>query len=134
MTEGGLLVADNGHDGRGTIHNPTLSGGAMTGNDALPEEKIDRDHLLAISTDLIKSLHRRIHGRRFRSNQHDNAKLGYARALVQALQCHSAIIRDQEQEEIKDRLARIEAVMERRERERKYLEKAERESAGRRRP
>ena len=66
--------------------------------------------MLIISSDLIWSLHRRISGRRFRGNKHDSVKLGYARALVAALQCHSSIIKDLEQEEIKARLGRIEAA------------------------
>ena len=133
MTETAVLLADNGLNGGATAPLPAVNQATGPENDTHSEEKIDREQLLIISTDLILSLHRRISGRRFRGNKHDSVKLGYARALVAALQCHSSIIKDLEQEEIKARLGRIEAALEIREQERKYLEQVEREQAKRRR-
>lgn len=133
MTESAVLLADNGLDGGATAPLSAVNQATGPENDAQIEGKIDREQLLIISTDLILSLHRRISGRRFRGNKHDGTKLGYARALVAALQCHSSIIKDLEREEIKDRLSRIETALETRERERKYLEQVEREQAKRRR-
>ena len=133
MTETAVLLADNGLNGGATTSLSPADQATEPENNALAEEKIDREQLLIISSDLIWSLHRRISGRRFRGNKHDSVKLGYARALVAALQCHNSIIKDLEQEEIKARLGRIEAALEIRDQERKYLEQVEREQAKRRR-
>lgn len=95
-------------------------------------EKIDRDRLLEISSALVDSLDRRHRAKVFRSSKHDPTKLAYARALIAALQCHGSILKDLEQEEVKDRLSRIEAALEIRERDRKYREQIEREYAKRR--
>jgi len=128
------LLADNGLDGGATAPLAPADRATWTGNDAQTEEKINRDQLLVLSSDLIRSLHRRISGPRFRGNQHDSTKLGYARALVAAVQAHNQVLRDQEQEEIKARLTRIEATLETRDRDKKYLEQLEREQAKWRRP
>jgi len=133
MTETAVLLADSGLDGGATAPLSPVDRATWTGNNAQTEEKIDRVQLLDLSSDLIRSLHRRISGRRFRANKHDATKLGYARALVAALTAHSSLIKDMEQEEIKDRLARIEATLETRDRDQKYLEQIEREQAKRRR-
>ena len=90
-------------------------------NSANLPEKIERDELLRISTALIRTLDRRFRARVFRSSKHDSVRLQYARAIVAALTAHSSIAKDQEAEEIKDRLSRIEAALETREMERKYL-------------
>ena len=64
MTETAVLLADNGH-GRGTTAPlPPANRAAESGNDAQADEKIDREQLLAVSTDLIRSLHHRISGPR----------------------------------------------------------------------
>ena len=108
MTETAVLLADNGH-GRGTTAPlPPANRAAESGNDAQADEKIDREQLLAVSTDLIRSLHRRISGPRFRGNQHDSTKLGYARALVAAVQVHNQVLRDMEMEELERRIAALE--------------------------
>jgi|GEM_PF-1307651 len=133
MTESGVLLADSGLDGGATAPLSPVDRATWTGNDAQTEEKIDRDQLLVLSSDLIRSLHRRISGHRFRANKHDGTRLAVARALVQAITAHNQVLRDMEQEEIKDRLARIEATLETRDRDQKYLEQIEREQAKRRR-
>jgi hypothetical protein len=134
MTESADLLADSGLDGSATAPLPPANRATWTGNDAQTDEKIDRDQLLVLSSDLIRSLHRRISGHRFRANKHDGTRLAVARALVQAITAHNQVLRDMEQEEIKDRLARIEATLETRDRDQKYLEQIEREQAKRRRP
>jgi len=133
MTESAVLLADSGLDGGATAPLPPADRATWTENDAQTEEKIDRDQLLVLSSDLIRSLHRRISGHRFRANKHDGTRLAVARALVQAITAHNQVLRDMEQEEIKDRLARIEATLETRDRDQKYLEQIEREQAKRRR-
>lgn len=108
MTETAVLLADSGLDGGATAPLPPAARATGTGNDAQTEEKIDREQLLAVSTDLIRSLHRRISGRRFRGNKHDGVKLGYARALVQAILAHNQVLRDMEMEELERRIAALE--------------------------
>ena len=108
MTESGLLLADNRQDGGETTPLPPAVRATGTGNDAQTEEKIDREQLLAVSTDLIRSLHRRISGPRFRGNKHDGVKLGYARALATAVQVHNQVLRDMEMEELERRIAALE--------------------------
>jgi len=108
MTETTVLLADNGLNGGATAPLPPANRAAESGNDAQADEKIDREQLLAVSTDLIRSLHRRITGRRFRGNKHDGVKLGYARALVQAITAHNQVLRDMEMEELERRIAALE--------------------------
>lgn len=108
MSERGDLLADNGKVGTATLPRPPGTPAPETGNGSLSDEKIDREQLLAVSTDLIRSLHRRISGPRFRGNQHDSTKLGYARALVAAVQAHNAVLRDMEMEELERRIAALE--------------------------
>ena len=108
MTETTVLLADNGLEGGATAPSPPANRAAESGNDAQADEKIDRGQLLAVSTDLIRSLHRRITGRRFRGNKHDGVKLGYARALATAVQVHNQVLRDMEMEELERRIAALE--------------------------
>lgn len=108
MTETGLLLADSGQEGSGTVPALSLSGDNAEGNGAQTDEKIDREQLLAINSDLIRTLHRRISGRRFRSNQHDGTRLAIARALVQAITAHNQVLRDMEMEELDRRIAALE--------------------------
>lgn len=108
MTKRGTLLADNGRGGGASAPPPPASRATGAGNDAQPEEKIDRDQLLAVSTDLIRSLHRRIAGRRFRANKHDNIRLATARALVQAITAHNQVLRDLEIEELDRRISTLE--------------------------
>ncbi len=123
MTESTVLLADNGHAGGATTPPPPADRATGTGNDAQTDEKIDREQLLAVSTDLVRSLHRRISGHRFRGNKHDGVKLGYARALATAVQVHNQVLRDMEMEELERRIADLEAAKkgnEERERELPY--------------
>ena len=108
MTETADLLADNGRDGGATAPLPPAARATGTGNDAQTEEKIDREQLLAINSDLIRTLHRRISGHRFRANKHDGTRLAVARALVQAVVAHNQVLRDTEMEELKRRIAALE--------------------------
>lgn len=108
MTETADLLADNGRDGGATAPLPPAIRATGTGNDAQADEKIDREQLLAINSDLIRTLHRRISGRRFRANKHDGTRLAVARALVQAVVAHNAVLRDMEMDELERRIAALE--------------------------
>jgi len=108
MTESGLLLADNRQSGGETLPAPSGALATGAGNDVQPDGKIDREELLVVSTDLIRTLHRRISGRRFRANQHDGTRLAVARALVQAITAHNQVLRDLEVEELERRIAALE--------------------------
>ncbi|WP_214084411.1 hypothetical protein [Methanoculleus sp.] len=108
MTESAVLLADNGLERGATTLPPPADRATGTGNDAQTDEKIDREQLLAINGDLIRTLHRRISGRRFRANKHDGTRLAVARALVQAVVAHNQVLRDQEMEELERRIAALE--------------------------
>lgn len=108
MTETADLLADNGLGGGATVPLPPAARATGTGNDAQTKEKIDREQLLAINSDLIRTLHRRISGRRFRANKHDGTRLAVARALVQAVVAHNAVLRDMEMDELERRIAALE--------------------------
>ncbi len=108
MTESAVFLADNGLDGGATAPLPPAHRATGTENDAQTEERIDREQLLAINSDLIRTLHRRISGRRFRANKHDGTRLAVARALVQAITAHNQVLRDLEVEELERRIAALE--------------------------
>ncbi|WP_214084197.1 hypothetical protein [Methanoculleus sp.] len=110
MTESAGLLADNGLEGGATTPPSPPDRATGTGNDAQTDEKIDREQLLAINSDLIRTLHRRISGHRFRANKHDGTRLAVARALVQAVVAHNQVLRDLEVEELERRIAALEAA------------------------
>ena len=76
-------------------------------NEILPE-KIDRSRLMDISSSLVESLHIRLNVNRFKEREGDSTRLQYARALIQALQAHNAILKDTEIDDIKKRLDLLE--------------------------
>ena len=69
---------------------------------------MNRKRLLSVSSELIKDIHDKISVKRFRTSEHDNAKLQYMRVLIQALQTHNQILKDGELEDAKERLDRLE--------------------------
>lgn len=68
-----------------------------------------REALLSANSELIVQLQDRLKAKRFRPQEGDNAKLGYIRALIQALQAQNAILKDAELDEIKKRLDTLES-------------------------
>lgn len=75
-------------------------------------EKIDRSKLLHISSWLVESLRLRLDVERFKEREGDSIRLQYIRAMVQAVQAHNSILKDEELDDIKNRVAMIEAAME----------------------
>ncbi|AKB47609.1 hypothetical protein MSKOL_1832 [Methanosarcina sp. Kolksee] len=67
-----------------------------------------RESLLKTNAELIENLKKRISVKRFRPQDGDNIKLGYIRALIQALQAQNAILKDTELDEFKKRLEALE--------------------------
>jgi len=60
-----------------------------------------RGALLKANSALIAQLQTRLKAKRFRPQDGDNCKLGYIRALVQALQCQNTILKDSELDDLK---------------------------------
>jgi hypothetical protein len=67
-----------------------------------------RDSLLQANACLISQLQSRLKAKRFRPQEGDNAKLGYVRALIQALQAQNILLKDTEMDEINTRLKKLE--------------------------
>lgn len=65
-----------------------------------------------MSSWLVDNLHGRLSKARFTVNESDPVKLQYYRVFVQVVQAHNAILKDEELEDIKDRMALIEATLE----------------------
>ncbi|AGB48940.1 hypothetical protein Metho_0685 [Methanomethylovorans hollandica DSM 15978] len=76
----------------------------------LPSEPLDRNHLLDISSKMIKDIFNRTKGKRFRPTEGDAVKLQYLRILISAIQAHNAILKDSELDDIKKRLDSLEAT------------------------
>ena len=60
-----------------------------------------RDRLLRVNSELIYNLQKRINVKRFRVQEGDSIKLGYIRALIQALQVQNAILKDAELDKLR---------------------------------
>lgn len=76
-------------------------------------EKINRPKLLEISSWLVDDLRSRLDVDRFREREGDSVKLQYLRVFVQAVQTHNAILKDEELDDIKERIELLEASQER---------------------
>jgi len=80
------------------------------------EEKIsrfpvlDRDAALRLGSDLIIRLHRRTCPVRFREQHGDRTRVAYARVLVSALQSYGVLLRDDEIEQLKQRIEALERI------------------------
>jgi len=66
-----------------------------------------RESLLKVNAELIANLQKRINVKRFRPQEGDSIKLGYMRALIQALQVQNAILKDIELDAIKQELEEV---------------------------
>jgi hypothetical protein len=75
-------------------------------------KKMGREDLLNVSSETIRGLQTRLAVERFREREGDSTKLQYLRVLIAAMQAHNAILRDSELEEMKLRIASLEAACE----------------------
>jgi len=79
----------------------------MKTDNSLPENSLkfsSRESLLKANSELIENLQKRINVKRFRLQEGDSVKLGYIRALIQALKVQNEILKDTEIDEIKNEL------------------------------
>jgi IS4 transposase len=75
-----------------------------------PSNFSSRESLLKANSELIEILQKRINVKRFRVQEGDSIKLGYIRALIQALQVQNEILKDTEIDEIKRELKKTHAL------------------------
>lgn len=71
---------------------------------------LDRDAALRLASDLVIRLHRRTCSERFREQAGDRTRVAYARALVSALQSYGVLLRDDEIEQLKQRIEALERI------------------------
>jgi len=70
-----------------------------------------RESLLRANSVLIENLQKRINVQRFRPQDGDSIKLGYIRALIQALQTQNAILKDVELDELRTEIEELKEVV-----------------------
>lgn len=71
------------------------------------ENSSSRESLLRVNAQLIVQLQKRVNVTRFRVQEGDSIKLGYIRALIQALQAQNAILKDVELDAIQQELEEV---------------------------
>jgi len=71
---------------------------------------LDRDAALRLASDLIIRLHQRTCPARFREQDGDRTRVAYARVLVSALQTYGVLLRDDEIEQLKQRIDALERI------------------------
>lgn len=70
-----------------------------------------RESLLRVNSQLIANLQKRVNASRFRVAEGDSTKLGYIRALIQALQVQNAILKDIELDAVKQELEELKELV-----------------------
>lgn len=81
-----------------------------TGKPENPLNYYSRESLLSANSKLIAHLQERLKVKRFRPQEGDSLKLAYMRVFLQALQVQNSILKDQELEDLKQRLEVLEAM------------------------
>ena len=81
-----------------------------TGTPKTPLNYSSRESLLIANSKLLSQLQERLAAKRFRANPADPIKLSYMRVFLQALQVQNSLLRDQELEDLKQRLEVLEAM------------------------
>jgi len=71
----------------------------------------NRESLLSANSVLIAQLQARLKAKRFRPQEGDSIRIGYMRALIQALQCQNAILKDAELDDLKKELEELKEVL-----------------------
>jgi hypothetical protein len=80
-------------------------------NSATSLDFSNRESLLSVNSALIAQLQDRLKAKRFRPQEGDSSKLGYIRALIQALQAQNAILKDAELDELKKEIEELKDLM-----------------------
>jgi hypothetical protein len=80
-------------------------------NPTISLDFFNRESLLKANSALIGQLQSRLKAKRFRPAEGDTIKLGYIRALVQALTCQNTILKDVELDELKKEMEELKEIM-----------------------
>ena len=86
----------------------------MKTDNSLPENSLNfssRESLLKANAELIENLQKRINVKRFRTQEGDSIRLGYIRALMQALKVQNEILKDTEIDDLKKELEELKEVL-----------------------
>jgi len=75
------------------------------------QEFFSREALLHANSGLIGQLQTRLKAKRFRPQEGDSVKIGYTRALIQALQCQNVILKDVELDDLKKEIEELKNLM-----------------------
>jgi TfoX/Sxy family transcriptional regulator of competence genes len=70
-----------------------------------------REMLLKVNAELIENLRSRVNQKRFKPQVGDSIRLGYYRALIQALQAHDNILKDVELDDLKKELEELKEAL-----------------------
>ena len=70
-----------------------------------------REALLSANSALIGQLQARLKAKRFRPQEGDSVKIGYTRALIQALTAQNAILKDVELDDLKKEIEELKELM-----------------------
>jgi hypothetical protein len=81
-----------------------------------PGEPLTREELAAMLSDILKKLHARATAPRFKAKKTDPALMALVRAFVQGATALNGVIRDRDLDEIEERITKLEAAREARER------------------
>jgi hypothetical protein len=71
----------------------------------------NRESLLSANSVLISQLQNRLRAKRFRPQEGDSIRISYMRALIQALQCQNAILKDAELDDLKKELEELKEAL-----------------------
>jgi hypothetical protein len=82
-----------------------------TSNPTISLDFSNRESLLKANSALIGQLQSRLKAKRFRPAEGDSIKLGYIRALVQALTCQNAILKDAELDDLKKEMEELQEIL-----------------------
>jgi len=86
----------------------------MKTDNPIPENSLNfssRESLLKANAELIGNLQKRINVKRFRPQEGDSIRLGYIRALMQALKVQNEILKDTEIDDLKKELEELKEVL-----------------------
>jgi hypothetical protein len=84
--------------------------GSVGKTSSQPDKKISREQLMAMTSEVLKTLHHRTVAHRFKPSQHDNPRLAYARATIAAVQAYTTLLRDDEIDSLKRRIEALEKI------------------------
>ncbi|HEY5124345.1 MAG TPA: hypothetical protein VIK14_11480 [Ignavibacteria bacterium] len=76
-----------------------------------------RESLISMNSALIAQLRGRLKAKRFRPQEGDSVRIGYIRALIQALQAQNAILKDVELDDLKKEIDELKELMKCKQRE-----------------